>query len=178
MRHAADGRHRDAIPFHPFEPLRNMMNDRQVRVVRRGEAEELKVLGASVRFLCEGEHTSGAFSLMEVSLPRDAGPPPHEHDWDEAYFVTAGEVAFTIGRETTLVRAGDFVYAPANVLHGFKGACDGLARMVIMDAPAHAGAFFKEVDRTVKSPEQLTLVPQIGAKHGIRFAPPPVAQAA
>jgi len=149
------------------------MSQREVRVVRRGEAEELRVLGAGVRFLCEGEHTAGAFSLMEVALPRDAGPPPHDHDWDEAYFVTRGSVEFSIGGETTTVRAGDFVYVPGGTLHGFRGAADDESCMLIMDAPAHAGAFFKEVDRRVKTPEEMPLVPQIGAQHGIRFAPPP-----
>jgi quercetin dioxygenase-like cupin family protein len=155
------------------------MNQRSVRVVRRDQAHALSVLGATVRFLCEAAHTDSTFSLMEVQLPLDAGPPPHDHDWDEAYFVTAGEVAFTIGGQTVLARAGDFLLAPGGTLHGFRGAtADGEARMLIMDAPAHAEGFFKEVARAVKGPEQLPLVPQIGAKHGIRFAPPAVAEAA
>jgi hypothetical protein len=37
-------------------------------------APALRVLGADVRFLCEGKHTETAFSLMEVLLPKDAGP--------------------------------------------------------------------------------------------------------
>jgi quercetin dioxygenase-like cupin family protein len=155
------------------------MIPRNVRIVRHDQAHALRVLGATVRFLCEAEHTDSAFSLMEVELPLDAGPPPHDHDWDEAYFVTVGEVAFTIGGRTVLARAGDFLLAPGGTPHGFKGAtANGEARMLIMDTPAHAEGFFKEVDRTVQGPEQLPLVPQIGAKHGIRFAPPPVAQAA
>ena len=34
---------------------------------------------------------------MEVTLPQDAGPPPHTHRWDEAYFVTEGDVEFRVG---------------------------------------------------------------------------------
>ena len=154
------------------------MSQKVVHVVRRGEAEELRVLGAGVRFLCEGDHTARAFSLMEVALPRDAGPPPHDHDWDEAYFVTQGTVEFSIAGDTVTLHGGDFAYVPGGVLHGFKGATDQESRMLIMDAPAHAGAFFKEVDRRVGSPEQMPLVPQIGARHGIRFAPPVRAEAA
>jgi quercetin dioxygenase-like cupin family protein len=49
---------------------------------------------------------------MEVTLPQDAGPPLHSHQWDEAYFVTDGEVQFTLGDEHFTATAGDFVYTP------------------------------------------------------------------
>ena len=65
-----------------------------------------------MRFLCEGTSTDSAWSLMEVTLPQDAGPPLHSHQWDEAYFVTDGEVQFTLGDEHFTATAGDFVYTP------------------------------------------------------------------
>jgi quercetin dioxygenase-like cupin family protein len=49
---------------------------------------------------------------MEVTLPQDVGPPLHSHQWDEAYFVTDGEVQFTLGDEHFTATAGDFVYTP------------------------------------------------------------------
>ena len=70
------------------------------------------MLGTQVRFLCEGASTDSAWSLMEVTLPQDAGPPLHSHQWDEAYFVTDGEVQFTLGDEHFTATAGDFVYTP------------------------------------------------------------------
>jgi len=73
--------------------------EKQALVMRSGTAQALSVLGTQVRFLCESESTGKTFSLMEVVLPVDAGPPLHDHDWDEAYYVTKGEVEFTIGME-------------------------------------------------------------------------------
>lgn len=29
---------------------------------------------------------------MELLLPQGAGPPPHHHEWDEAYYIADGEV--------------------------------------------------------------------------------------
>src|SRR5215475_3571775 len=104
--------------------------NKQVIIVRNGQAQALNVLGTQVRFLCESQHTGNAWSLMELVVPRDAGPPPHQHDWDEACFITAGEVCFTLGTDMVTARPGDFVYAPRGTLHGFRGASAEPARML------------------------------------------------
>src|ERR1041385_2467152 len=39
-------------------------------VVKRGDAEQLRVMGAAVRFLCGADKTDRAWSVMEVELPR------------------------------------------------------------------------------------------------------------
>ena len=144
--------------------------NKQTVTVRKSEGEELSVLGTRVRFLCDAQATGSAWSLMELIVPRDAGPPPHEHDWDEAYYITEGEVEFSVGAQPVRAAAGDFLYVPAGIAHGFRGATDRAARMLILDVPAHAGRFFREVDREVSElPRQLPQVIEIGARNGIRF---------
>ena len=146
---------------------------KQTLIVKKGQTQVLTVLGTEVRFLCDAEATDHAWSLMELAVPRDAGPPPHEHNWDEAYYITEGCIQFSIGTRSVLATAGDFLYAPAGTIHGFRGASDSVARMLIFDAPAHAGQFFKEVDREVLDlPRQLPDVLQIGARNGINFVQP------
>jgi quercetin dioxygenase-like cupin family protein len=142
-------------------------------IVKSKDVQPLHVLGTQVRFLCEGHRTNNVWSLMEVTLPRDAGPPPHSHRWDEAYFVIEGEVAFSAGDQRCTASAGDFVYTPGGVVHGFRGASLRPARVLIFDAPAHAGAFFKRVDREVMElPRDLPKVLDIGESTGIRFLQP------
>jgi quercetin dioxygenase-like cupin family protein len=143
-----------------------------VSVVRHDDGEVLNVLGVAVRFLCRGEETGRAWSLMENVIPLNAGPPPHRHAWAEAYYVISGEVAFEIGERREKVGAGDFVYAPGGTVHAFHGISETPARMLIFDAPAHMEGFFKEIDREVPGPRDLAAVPQIGARHGIHFVPP------
>jgi quercetin dioxygenase-like cupin family protein len=109
---------------------------------------------------------------MEVAVPRDAGPPPHLHPWDEAYYVIEGEVAFSIGGREQKVTSGDFIYAPGGTVHAFKGTSEQPARMLIFDAPAHAESFFREVDQEVKGPADMAKVPEIGSKHQIEFLRP------
>jgi len=58
--------------------------------VKAGEGNILNVLGMPLRFLCDAKDTAGAWSLMEEEIPLGHGPPPHRHDWDEAYYVIEG----------------------------------------------------------------------------------------
>jgi quercetin dioxygenase-like cupin family protein len=143
---------------------------KQMVVLKRDEGEQLDVMGARLKFLCTADKTEKKWSLMEAVLPRHAGPPPHEHPWDEAYYVVEGEVRFSLGDRVELVKAGDFIYAPGGTLHAFQGASETPARLLVFDAPAHAEAFFREVDREVKVlPRDMAKVPEIGDRHQLRF---------
>lgn len=148
------------------------MNTKRL-IVKNGQARALGVLGTEVRFLCDGEETGGSWSLMEIVVPQGSGPPPHAHDWDEACYITSGEIEFTLGAQRILAAAGDFLYAPAGTLHAFRGVSEHDARMLVIDVPAHAARFFREVDREVTElPRELPKVLEIGARNGIRFALP------
>jgi len=139
-------------------------------LVKSKDVRPLHVLGTQVRFLCEGHSTNNVWSLMEVTLPEDAGPPPHTHQWDEAYFIIEGDVEFRVDDQRFTATVGDFVYTPGGVVHGFRGVSQRPARVLIFDAPAHANAFFRRVDREVKDlPRDLPKVLDIGADTGIRF---------
>ena len=139
-------------------------------VVRSGESEVLPVTGAEVRLLCEGEKTGQAWSLSECTAPENSGPPPHNHPWDEAYYVLEGEVRFTLGDEQTIARRGDFVYVPGGTVHAFQGASAKPARILFFDAPAHASSFFREVAKEVKDfPRDAHKMGEIGQRHGIHF---------
>lgn len=145
------------------------MDEKRAFVTNRAAGESLHVLGADVTFLCPSDRTAGAWSLMEVVLPLHAGPPPHHHPWDEAYYVIDGEALFSIDGQERQVRSGEFVYAPGGTVHGFQGASETPVRLLIFDAPAHAESFFREVDRQVRAPEDRRKVPGIGLQHQIHF---------
>src|SRR5690606_15848680 len=100
---------------------RYRMERKQAIVTARAAAEALKVMGADVSFRCPAKRTGQAWSMMEVALPRDAGPPPHHHPWDEAYYIVEGKVTFSLDGAQQQVGSGEFVYAPGGTVHGFKG---------------------------------------------------------
>ena len=149
---------------------------RQASVVKQGQGEALRVMGAAVRFLCGAQQTEQAWSLMEVELPERAGPPPHDHPWDEAYYVVSGEVRFHLDGREQVFKAGDFIYAPGGTLHGFQGASTEPARVLIFDAPAHAESFFRDAEREIREmPRDLAKVPALGQRHQINFRAPKAA---
>lgn len=138
--------------------------------VRAGERDALNVLGMPLRFLCDARETGGTWSLFEEEVPLGMGPPPHRHDWDEAYYVLDGEVDFTIDGAPARSRPGDFNYFPRNTIHSFKGASSSPAHVLIFAAPAHASEFFEEISSEVRDlPDDLRKIPEIGLRHGIEF---------
>jgi hypothetical protein len=61
-------------------------------------------------------------------------------------------------------------------VHGFRGASQAPARVLIFAAPAHASEFFEEVNSEVRSlPDDAAKIPEIGRRHGIQFMPPEAA---
>jgi quercetin dioxygenase-like cupin family protein len=142
--------------------------------IKAGEGNTLNVLGMPLRFLCDAKDTEEAWSLMEEEIPTGLGPPPHRHDWDEAYYVIEGALDFEIDGKAVRVERGDFAYLPRNTVHAFKGASPSPARVLIFAVPAHSSAFFEDVNREVrKVPDDLAKVPAIGKRHGIEFMPSP-----
>lgn len=90
-------------------------------IVRAEERQPLNVLGMPLRFLCDSRETGDRWSLFDEDIPFGMGPPPHRHNWDEAYYVLEGQVDFEIDGESVTIGAGDFARLPANTIHGFKG---------------------------------------------------------
>ncbi|MFL6731790.1 MAG: cupin domain-containing protein [Sphingomicrobium sp.] len=145
-------------------------------IVKAGERKPLTVLGMPLTMLCEASETGGNWSLFEEEVPLGMGPPPHRHDWDEAYYILEGKVDFTIDGQAVSSTQGDFNYLPGGTIHGFKGASELPARVLIFAAPAHGSDFFREINEEVRAtPEDLAKIPAIGRRHGIEFMSAPSA---
>ena len=143
-------------------------------IVRAGERTPLNVLGMPLRFLCDSRETGGSWSLFDEEIPLGMGPPPHRHDWDEAYYVLEGAVDFEIDGQPVTIRPGDFARLPANTVHGFKGASEGGSRVLIFAQPGHSSEFFEELNEEVRQlPDDLEKMPEIALRHQIEIMPMP-----
>lgn len=141
-------------------------------IVKAGDRKPLNVLGMPLTMLCEASETNGNGSLFEEEVPLGMGPPAHRHDWDEAYYILDGQVDFVIDGETISSARGDFNHLPRGTVHGFKGASESAARVLIFASPAHGSEFFHELSEQVRTvPNDLTKIPEIGRQHGIEFMP-------
>jgi quercetin dioxygenase-like cupin family protein len=82
--------------------------------------------GADFRVLADGSAVDGRWGLVQCTLaPGWSGPPQHIHrEHDESFFILAGTVKFTSGRDELLATPGALVTAPIGDPHTFANADD------------------------------------------------------
>jgi quercetin dioxygenase-like cupin family protein len=79
-------------------------------------------------------HSAALSVITNVELPPGGGPDLHRHPYEEVFVVLAGEVTFTLGDETRVAHAGDFLSAPPGVPHRFENTGSGPLTMVDVHA--------------------------------------------
>lgn len=104
----------------------------------------LSVAGDRVAILLDGTATNQKYTIMEATLPPDAGPPPHvHHREDETISVLSGEITFFLGNATKLLKTGDFIFAPRGIPHHFKNTGTEEAILLETASPAGIELFFE-----------------------------------
>ena len=103
--------------------------------------------GTTHTFKCRGE----GYTLMEVSAPPGAGPPPHAHrEQDEAICVVEGEFSFAGEDGARTLGAGGVASFPRGTVHAFKvvGSAPGRC-LVVLTPPGGYERFVEEVGEPV-----------------------------
>ena len=99
-----------------------------------------------VNVLLRSARTSNALSVMDNTVGADAkGPPLHYHDFDEAFYVLDGELAFQLGDELFTRRRGELAFAPRGARHAFANPNDADARMLLVCTPAGFERYFDRI---------------------------------
>ena len=89
------------------------------------------------KVLTRSEESSGRVGIVESVMPAATrGPFLHKHDFDEAFYVLAGELTFHLDGSLVTVGAGGLAFARGGAPHTFanRGAAD--ARFLIVCTPA------------------------------------------
>lgn len=141
-------------------------------IVEKDELRALNIVGEQLTVLASGAQT-GSYEVFHQAGHEGSGPPPHCHPWDEAFFVTRGEIAFGAGDKEAVARPGTFVHVPAGTMHWFRFGAGG-GEMVSLTSRAGAAEMFTEFDREIASdnPDFGRLV-EIAESHGAHIAAPP-----
>jgi mannose-6-phosphate isomerase-like protein (cupin superfamily) len=100
------------------------------------------IVGDTYTILLTGEDTKGRFTLIDMYIPPNGGPPPHRHDFEETFIILEGELAATFRGEQSVVRAGDTINIPSNAPHQFHNTSNQPARMLCICSPAGQEDFF------------------------------------
>jgi quercetin dioxygenase-like cupin family protein len=97
----------------------------------------------STQVLLRSEESGGHVAIVENRIgPHWGGPPLHKHDFDEAFYVLEGELTFQVGDQVVVKRAGEFAFAPRNVVHTLANHSDAAARYVLVITPAGFERYF------------------------------------
>ena len=118
-------------------------------VVRRaGEGDRYAFDGATFTVKAGGEDSEGRVAVMEQSGPAGLVVAPHTHAGeDEMFYVLAGELRGFCGDERWTASAGDFLFLPRDVEHGFEVVGDRPARALTIVGPARFDALVREQGR-------------------------------
>lgn len=148
-----------------------------------GQGPAFSAVGDVYRMIATGEQTGGAYVLSEARVLPGGGPPPHiHHREDEAFFVLEGEIAFMLGDNKVVGKAGAFVQGPRGIPHAFKNESSAPARMLIFVTPPGFEKFMAEFAQPVPSfdspplpvtPPDIQKLLAIAPKYGIEILPPP-----
>src|SRR3954454_17202195 len=126
-------------------------------ILHPGEGRSAWVVGDLYPVKAGGEDTGGAFALIEVLVPSQAGPPPHRHRReDEAFYVLEGEFEVHIDDQRLVAGPGSWVTLARGSHNHFKNIGPAPARMLIIATPAGLDRFFVEAGRGVTDPSPVS----------------------
>jgi quercetin dioxygenase-like cupin family protein len=105
-----------------------------------------KRVGAEKITILADNSQTGSYEVYLHDAPEGAGPPPHSHPWDEAFYVMQGTVDFNCDGVESTVTVGGFVHVPAGIVHSFRYA-SSTAQILGVTSGKGASAMFTAIDR-------------------------------
>jgi quercetin dioxygenase-like cupin family protein len=142
----------------------------------RFKEDELMIWGLlPLSIKLSAKDSGGELLVFEHNGIRKGGPPRHVHyAQDEWFYVIKGEFAFEVGDEKFRLGAGDTLFAPRNVPHGWAHVSDQPGTLLTTVSPAGTfETFILETTRhpNLPPPEE---VEKAFAAHGMKVVGPPL----
>ncbi len=138
--------------------------------------EHIRIGALQLTFLQSKHETGGALDMFECLVPPNSKVPvPHHHrDWEETVYGLEGVTTFTVGGERKELKAGDVLFIPRGVVHGFVNETQADARMLAVLTPGVLGPeFFREMSAALSgpTPPDPRMLGEIMNRHGLIPAP-------
>ena len=128
----------------------------------------LNIVGEKVTVLA-ADDSSKPFEVHLQEGKAGDGPPPHNHPWDEAFYVLEGQVELIIEGEGTLLDQGSYVHIPANTSHAYRNVSP-VTKLLAIVSDCRGGQFFAATDENVKSmPEDIEKLLDVGQQFDVKF---------
>ena len=140
-------------------------------------AEDIQVGPLAIRFLIDGEASSGSATVFEFTVPAGSRVPvPHSHDaYEETIYGLDGELTWTVDDEEIGVAPGQAICIPRGVVHGFENRGTVDARALAVVTPGVLGAeYFRDLRAVVEAaagPPDPAAIAEVMQRHGLTPAP-------
>jgi mannose-6-phosphate isomerase-like protein (cupin superfamily) len=107
--------------------------------------KSLWILGDIYTVKISGDETHRVYSVWEIEVDPDNGPPLHKHSMeDEAFYVLEGEFSFPYGNEETKVAdKGQLINAPRGHFHTYKNIGKSVGKLLLIITPPNFEKFLK-----------------------------------
>lgn len=130
----------------------------------------LNIVGEHLTVLASKQATGGGYEIFLQEGPAGSGPPPHQHTWDESFFVFEGQVDFGYDDQQLTATAGTLVHLPAGTVHWFRFGPGGARMLSMTGVGSNAADFFTAVDAQIPGGEvDVEKLIATGERHALRF---------
>jgi quercetin dioxygenase-like cupin family protein len=127
----------------------------------------------SLKISGKDTHDAMAVFVQNGRTP-NGGPPLHIHPHqDEWFFILEGEYLFQVGEDRHRMKAGDTIFLPKAVPHGFIQLTEKGSAMVTYQPAGKMEAFFAATDKWTKPPSAQQ-VSEVFAAHDMTVVGPPL----
>ena len=100
-------------------------------ILQRKDSDRTKISPGVGRWqLVDAERGAESLTVADLTLAPGSMVPAHMHPTEEAMVILEGELEAVLGNDTSTVRTGQTVMAPAMVRHGFVNRSGADARLM------------------------------------------------
>ncbi|CAM3685182.1 Cupin [Bordetella sputigena] len=137
---------------------------------------ELITIGSlSMRFLVDGQDTTGHMAMAEMIVqPQAKVPPPHRHvDVDETIHILEGSLTYRVDDRIRVLNVGEHCFSPRGSVHHFSNPGDVPARALVVFSPANIGPdYFREVAGVLGAggPPDIDMLKSVMKRHGLELS--------
>lgn len=138
------------------------------------DGRPIAAIGLDITVKTDGTSTRDAYSLFEYAVPaRTDGPPPHVHTReDESFICLAGQLDVQLGGEDFVLRHGDYLFLPREVVHTFRNSSDEEARVISVVSPAGLEDYYQALADLPPGPKDISVLQRVMADFGIELRLP------
>jgi mannose-6-phosphate isomerase-like protein (cupin superfamily) len=138
------------------------------------KGHQIPAIGLGITMKTNGESTRNAYSLFEYTVPGGVdGPPAHVHTReDESFVCLAGQLEVTLGEEQFVLKHGDYLYLPRDIVHAFRNPFQEEARVISVVSPAGLEAYYQALAELPPGPKDMNVLKGIMADFGIQLRLP------